>query len=85
MSAASPCTLDRMPIGARGRILAVTPEHRAALGREGVAPGTVVVLQASAPFGGPVIIGLGRARVALARSVARSIDVTLADEPTDAR
>ena len=68
-------TLDRLRVGNTATIIGVGVEHRATLAREGVEVGSHLALEASAPFGGPLIVRLGRARLALARSVARTVDV----------
>lgn len=68
-------TLDRLRIGDRASVAGVGEDHRATLAREGIEIGSNIVVEASAPFGGPLVVGLDRARIALARSVARTIHV----------
>ena len=72
--------LDRIPVGARGRVASVGADHRAELAREGLRAGTDLSVASAAPFGGPLVLRVGRARVALARSVARSVEVSVAGE-----
>jgi Fe2+ transport system protein FeoA len=47
----------------------------AAVAAEGLLPGVVVSLERRIAFGGPLIVHLGRARLALSREVARRIVV----------
>jgi ferrous iron transport protein A len=53
----------------------VPDAHRHELGREGIRAGVIVGVETIAPFGGPVIVAVGRARVALARRIAEAIEV----------
>ncbi len=55
-------------------------DHGPALAREGIGAGVRLVVEAVAPFGGPLIVRLGRARLALARIVARTIEVEVGSE-----
>ncbi len=75
---APPTSLDRLPLGSRGVVRSVGTDHEATLAREGIEPGSDVVVEASAPFGGPIVVRVGRARLALARSVARTVAVEAA-------
>lgn len=50
------------------------------LHRQGVLPGERVTVETHAPFGGPIVVRLGRARIAIARSLAAAVDVA-PDEP----
>jgi Fe2+ transport system protein FeoA len=65
--------LSRVPVGWRRVIEAVDGPDRAELEREGVLPGSVVVVTARTPLGGPVIVDLGRARLALSAAVAAQV------------
>ena len=76
--------LDRIPVGAGGRVASVGADHRADLAREGLRAGTDLTVASAAPFGGPLVLRVGRARVALARSVARSVEVSVAGERPEA-
>jgi Fe2+ transport system protein FeoA len=60
-------------VGWRRRVVAVEGTARAELEREGVLPGSVVVVTARTPLGGPVVVELGRARLALSADVAAQI------------
>ena len=68
-----PASLARSPIGWRRRVVAVDETAREELEREGLLPGVVVVVTARTPLGGPVVVELGRARLALSASVARLV------------
>ncbi|HSL32738.1 MAG TPA: FeoA domain-containing protein [Candidatus Limnocylindrales bacterium] len=61
--------------GLVGRVMAVPDAHRHELGREGIRAGVVVGVETIVPFGGPVIVAVGRARVALARRIAAAIEI----------
>jgi Fe2+ transport system protein FeoA len=76
--------LSRVPVGGRRLVLAVQGSARAELEREGLLPGSVVVVAARTPAGGPVIVELGRARIALSADIAAQVDtrpVTAGTEP----
>lgn len=68
-------TLVQLPVGSIALVAAVGAEHGPALAREGLGPGTTVTVDAVAPFGGPLLLGVGRARLAVARSVAATVEV----------
>jgi len=53
------------------------------LALEGLLPGTAVAVASRSPLGGPLVVGIGRARIAVARSVASKISVSM-DELPDA-
>jgi Fe2+ transport system protein FeoA len=55
------------------RIVDVDGPVRAELEREGLLPGAVVVVAARTPLGGPVVVELGRARLALSAAVAARV------------
>jgi Fe2+ transport system protein FeoA len=64
------------------RVIAVPEQAKAPLGQEGVVPGTDLAVERTVGLGGPMIVRLGRARLAIARSVAREIEVEAApDDP----
>lgn len=65
--------LSRAPVGSRRTVLSVEGSARAELEREGLIPGSVVVITARTPLGGPVVIELGRARLALSADVAAQV------------
>jgi Fe2+ transport system protein FeoA len=63
---------------ARGRVatvLSVGANDTADLLHAGIRPGSRVRVDAVAPFGGPMVIGVGRSRVAVAREVAARIAI----------
>ncbi len=68
-----PIPLSRVAIGWRRVVVTVDGPDREELGREGVLPGCVVVVAARTPLGGPVVVELGRARVALSAAVAAQV------------
>ena len=76
-----PASLARSPIGWRRRVVAVDDAAREELEREGLLPGAVVVVTARTPLGGPVVVELGRARLALSASVARLVSTEPWPEP----
>jgi Fe2+ transport system protein FeoA len=55
------------------RVVALPAAAAADLVDEGLVSGTVVTVGARAPFGGPLLLEVGRARVAVSRSVASGI------------
>ncbi len=65
--------LSRVAIGWRRVIEGVDGPDRAELEREGILPGSVVVVTARTPLGGPVVVELGRARLALSAKVAAQV------------
>jgi Fe2+ transport system protein FeoA len=67
--------LSRVPVGGRCTIVTVGEAVRAELEREGLLPGSEVVVASRTPFGGPMIVELGRARLALAVSVAAQVEI----------
>ena len=69
--------LHRVAPGNGGRVISVGPSHRAELAREGVRPGADLSVSSAAPFAGPLVLRIGRARLALARSVAGTVEVTV--------
>ena len=77
-SASAAPELDRLA-GAtpnrRLRVVAVEPDHEAALAQEGLRVGVEIALERRLGLGGPLIVRLGRTRLALARSVAATIHV----------
>lgn len=57
-------------------VVAAVPEaHAAVLARHGIVAGSRLTVEAHAPFGGPIVVLVGRARVALGRDVAAGIAV----------
>ena len=75
--------LSRAPVGWRRVITGVSGPDQPELEREGVFPGGVVVVAARTPLGGPLVVELGRARLALSAKVAAQVETrpfTTADE-----
>ena len=70
-------TLDALTVGQSARIVAIDGEHHADLALEGLLPGTTVAVSSRSPLGGPIVVGVGRARVAVARSVAAQVAVSI--------
>ena len=75
MDASPPIPLARLPVGARSRVVAVSPDDADRLAAEGLHRGDVLEVEAMLPLGGPVVVRLGRARIAVARRVAAGIMV----------
>ena len=69
------CSVADLPAGVRARVVAIDQAGARPLAAHGVIVGARLSVEADAPFGGPRIVRLGAARVALARSVARTIRV----------
>jgi Fe2+ transport system protein FeoA len=65
-----PLSLAKAPVGWRRRVVSIDEAAGDELAREGLVPGSVVVVTARTPLGGPVVVELGRARLALSASVA---------------
>jgi Fe2+ transport system protein FeoA len=60
--------------------MSIAPERRAVLRAHGVRPGVILHVDGDAPFRGPRIVRLGRARLAIARAVAAGVIVMLEAE-----
>jgi Fe2+ transport system protein FeoA len=75
LASARDCTLAELLVGDRARILGVDGNAAAKVATHGLRKGSLLVVEHDAPFGGPRIVRLGAARIALARSLARSIRV----------
>ena len=69
----TPLPLSRVPTGSRCRITSVEATIRGDLGREGLLPGTEVAVIARTPLGGPLVVEVGRARIALSCAVAAGV------------
>jgi Fe2+ transport system protein FeoA len=68
-------TLDALPVGREARVVSIDGDHDADLALEGLLPGTAIAVSSRSPLGGPLVVGIGRSRVAVARSVASRISV----------
>ena len=73
-----PVPLSRVPEGSRCRIVGVASAYRSELAREGLLPGTEIAVTTRTPLGGPVVVDLGRARIALSAAVAAGVETVLA-------
>jgi Fe2+ transport system protein FeoA len=73
--------LSRVPVGERRRIAEVGGPARAEMEREGLLPGSVVTVAGRTPLGGPVIVEIGRTRVAVASQVASAVITEPAEAP----
>jgi len=76
-----PVPLTRVPVGEHRTIAVVTGPARGDLEREGILPGCVVVVRARTPLGGPLVVELGRTRIALSADVAARIATLPAPAP----
>lgn len=65
--------LSRVAVGWRRIVTSVEGPARAELEREGVLPGSALVVTARAPLGGPMIVELGRSRIAVSAGVAAQV------------
>jgi ferrous iron transport protein A len=72
-------TLDLVGPGSRARVAWIDPGQRRQLEQHGIVEGALVRVESRAPFGGPLVLGIGRARLAIGRGVAREIRVEAAE------
>ncbi len=72
------CTLSELRRDTRARVVAVDPAQAPRLAALGLHLGSVLSVEQDAPLGGPRVVRLGTARLALARVVTRGIRVSLA-------
>lgn len=68
-------TIATMVRGYGAVVRFVPPEHESSLARVGIGPGTSLAVESQAPFGGPIVVRVGHARIALGRSVAAGVRV----------
>ncbi len=73
--------LSRVAVGERRRIATVDGAARAELEREGLLAGSIVTVAGRTPLGGPVIVEVGRTRVAVAAQVASAISTEPVEPP----
>jgi Fe2+ transport system protein FeoA len=73
MDASPPLPLVALRPSEAGRVVAVAADDAERLAAEGLHPGDVVVVDARLPLGGPLVVRVGRVRIAIARSVAAGI------------
>jgi Fe2+ transport system protein FeoA len=82
--AADRTPLSKAPVGCRRVITRIDGPDRSELEREGILVGSVVVVAARTPLGGPLVVELGRARLALSTRVAAQVQthpLAASDEP----
>ncbi|HEX5149736.1 MAG TPA: FeoA family protein [Candidatus Limnocylindrales bacterium] len=80
-SATQVWTLASIPVGMRVEVVEVGAERPQTLLVHGLRPGVRVVVEVDAPFGGPRVVRLGRARVAIDRRLAGAVRVAPAEAP----
>lgn len=68
-------SLADLPPDVVATVVRVEPEHARQLAAHGLRSGSAVWVDDDAPFGGPRIVRLGSARLALARVVTRAVRV----------
>lgn len=68
-------------VGQPLRVTSLDPAHRASLAPEGIDVGVELSVERCLALGGPLIVRLGRARLAIARSIAAGLIVEPIDEP----
>jgi Fe2+ transport system protein FeoA len=73
VSASPPIPLAQLAAGIDARVVSVPPEDVERLAAEGLHRGDILQVETRLPMGGPVVVRLGRARVALAQRVAAAI------------
>ncbi len=71
--ASGPPTLANLRVGGTLCVSAVEPAYADELLREGLLPGSVVRVASRTPLGGPVIVVMGRSRIALSADVAAAV------------
>jgi Fe2+ transport system protein FeoA len=82
---ADPIPLSKVAVGWRRIVASVDGPARAELAREGVLPGSPIVVTGRTPLGGPVIVELGRARLAVSAQVASQVLTRSLEPGTEAR
>lgn len=70
---AAPVPLARVPIGEPRVVVDVAGPVRDELEHEGILPGSILVVRTRTPLGGPLIVELGRTRIALSVDVAARV------------
>ena len=71
--------LAHAPIGEPLTVVRIDGPAREELEREGVTPGARIVVAGRSPLGGPLVVQLGRARLAVAASIAVQVLTREAD------
>ncbi len=77
-------SLARLEPGVEARVVAMDPAVAAWVDEAGITAGATLSVERRIPLGGPLIVRLGTARVALARRLADGISVAVADAPAEA-
>jgi Fe2+ transport system protein FeoA len=67
--------LSSLATGRSARVVAIPADAAAALAAEGLAAGDLLEIETRQPCGGPVVVRVGHARLALAARIARGIVV----------
>jgi Fe2+ transport system protein FeoA len=78
------CSLADLPLGVAATVVGVDAAFASQLAAHGLRDGSPISIDDDAPFGGPRIVRLGAARVALARSVTRTVRVRVGIAQTEA-
>lgn len=73
MDASPPVPLLLLDAGAIARVVAVGPSDVERLAAEGLHAGERLEVEVRLPLGGPLVVRVGRARIAIARTVAAGI------------
>lgn len=73
VDASPPVPLVALAGGVHARVVSVPPEDVERLAAEGLHRGDTLQVETRLPLGGPVVVRLGRARLALAQRVAAAI------------
>lgn len=69
------CRLADLPVGAPAHVLSVESVDALRLAIHGFRPGVALTVEQDAPFGGPRIVRIGAARIAVAKRIAASVRV----------
>ncbi|MDA8202056.1 MAG: FeoA family protein [Chloroflexi bacterium] len=74
-SAPDTLALDALPPGSAARVSKVGGAHAGDLAQHGLVAGAAVRVESRAPLSGPLVVTIGRARLAIGAAVARSVFV----------
>jgi Fe2+ transport system protein FeoA len=77
MDASPPRSLAALEPGRAARVVAVGVADAERLAAEGLHAGDRIEVEVRLPLGGPVVVRVGRARIAIARSVAAGVLVAM--------
>ena len=70
-----PQVLADCPPGTAWRVTGIAAPDSASLARFGLVAGVWIEIESRAPFGGPLVVRIGRSRVAVPRRIGRQIGV----------